>query len=70
MDDIRLNGKAAARIAARYIRSFKRKGKISKLFDCEGDEVWFPSEYIKEEVEGTILIEKWLYDKKVNNGEL
>jgi hypothetical protein len=70
MDNIRLNGKAAVRIAARYIRSFRRKGKVSKLFDCEGDEVWFPSEYIKDEGEGIILIEKWLYDAKVNNGEL
>ena len=70
MDELRLNGKHAIKINARLIRSFSRKGKTSQLFDCEGDEVWFPSEFVKDNKDGTILVEKWLYDKKVEEGQL
>ena len=66
---IELNGKPAIRILARFIRSYRRKGKLSLLFDCEGDEVWFPNEFVKDEGQ-TILIEEWLYNAKVSKGEL
>jgi hypothetical protein len=69
MENLRVNNKEAIRITARKIRSFKRQGKLSILFDCEGDEVWFPSAHIQQE-DGTILIEKWLYDAKVKDGQL
>jgi hypothetical protein len=72
MDELRLNGKPAVRINAKHIRDYKGKGgKISKLFDCEGDEVWFPEQYVKIENGGnTLLIEQWLYDKKAEDGQL
>jgi len=71
MSGLRLNEKPAIRIAARFIRSYKRKGATSLLFNCEGDEVWFPSNHVKsEDAEGTLLIEEWLYNAKVGKGEL
>lgn len=70
MENLRLNDKPAIRIAARRLRQFKRGGKTSILFDCEGDQVWFPEAYIKEEVGGTLLIEEWLYSRKVEEGSL
>jgi hypothetical protein len=72
MDELRLNGKPAVRINARHIRDYKRAGgKLSKLFDCEGDEVWFPDQCVKIEAGGsTLLVEQWLYNKKVEDGQL
>ena len=72
MNELRLNGKPSVRIKARHIRNYKRGGgKLQRLFDCEGDEVWFPDQFIQIEAGGeTILIEQWLYDKKVADGQL
>lgn len=70
MENLRLNGKPAIRIAARKLRIFKRAGKTNILFDCEGDQVWLPGAFIKEEANGTILIEEWLYNAKVAEGLL
>lgn len=72
MENLRLNDKPAVRINARHIRDYKRAGgKQSRLFDCEGDEVWFPAQCVKIELgDKTILVEKWLYDKKVADGQL
>jgi hypothetical protein len=60
----------AVRINARKITMYKRRGKISYLFDCEGKEVWFPSENIKIEPDNKLLVERWLYERKIENGEL
>lgn len=66
-----LNKKPAVRINARYIARYKRKGKISWLFNCEGKQIWFPAKSVKKEASGTtILVEKWLYEDKVEKGEL
>lgn len=62
---LRLNGLPAIRIAATKIRDYK----TSVLMDCEGDQVWFPLSRIRIE-DKTILVEEWLYNKKVEAGEL
>lgn len=62
--------KNAVLINARKITMYKRKGKISYLFDCEGKEVWFPSENIKIKPDNKLLVERWLYDRKIENKEL
>jgi hypothetical protein len=67
----KLNGKLAVKIKARYLMRFKHKGKVSRLFDCEGKQVWFPAKQVKELASGNeILVDKWLFDEKVKNGEL
>jgi hypothetical protein len=62
---LRLNGVPAIRIAAIKIRDYNK----SVLMDCEGDQVWLPLSKIKIE-DKTILIEEWLYNAKVEAGEL
>jgi hypothetical protein len=68
---VKLNGKLAIKIKARYLMRFKSRGKISWLFDCEGRQVWFPAKCVKKlPSEDEILVEKWLFDEKVKGGEL
>jgi len=72
MEQLRLNNKPAIKIAGTLIRGYKsiKTGKASILCDCEGDEVRFPKQYVKLNIDGTILIEEWLYRAKVEAAEL
>lgn len=63
---LRLNDKPAVRIAATKIKNVG----FCVLMDCEGDSVLFPDRYVKVEEGGTMLIEEWLYNEKVKDGEL
>lgn len=65
----KLNGKEAVRVPARWLNNFRRKGKRSSLYLINNKEVWLPSQHVQDQND-EILIEKWLYNKKVENGEL
>lgn len=65
-DRLRLNDKPAVKINGKEIRPYNN----STLVNCEGDEVWLPTDRIKINSDGTILIEEWLYNAKVKEGKL
>lgn len=66
MEMMNINGVAAVKINAKVLKIYQN----SILLNCEGDEVWFPTAHIKINKDGTVLIEKWLYDAKVAEGKL
>ena len=59
-----VNGKAAIRI----------NGKVKKvldkatLIDCDGDEAWFPNDTYRDNKDGSIDIQEWIYKQKFPNG--
>lgn len=63
-----LNDKPAIKLNA--IVLYNGKNNTSIKFDCGGDIVWFSKKCIKLNGDGTILVEEWLYNTKVEDGEL
>ena len=62
-----INDQPAVRITAFKIKETEN----AVLMNCEGDLVWFGKKYVQvEEAKKTMLIQQWLYDLKVKNGEL
>lgn len=66
MENPRLNNKPAIKIYGSFIRTYK----TSTLVNCEGDEVWFPTNRIELLHNGEMLVEEWLYNAKVKEGKL
>ena len=62
-----VNDEPAVRIKAVLIKKLAK----ATLFDCEGDKIWVPNTvHVYEESIGTLLVQEWFYNKKVEEGIL
>lgn len=68
--DIQVNNKEAIRIKGKVIKVFKDSStkKVSRLVDCDGDKIWFPGGCVRDNDDGTVDIQEWIYYKKFPNG--
>lgn len=58
-----VNDKPATRIKAKLIKALDK----AVLWDCEGDEVWLPKTTFRDNKNGTIDVQDWIYNQKFNN---
>lgn len=68
--EILVNNQPAIRISGKVIKVYKDNftKKVSRLCDCDGDKVWFPGSSVRDNEDGTIDIQEWIYYKKFPNG--
>lgn len=41
---------------------------VATLFDCEGKKVWLQNNAIRDNKNGTVDVQVWLFEKKIKNG--
>lgn len=55
-----VNGQTATRISAMKLSETSE----ATLWDCEGDEVWLPNSTFRDNKDGTIDVQDWIYKQK------
>ncbi len=61
---LNVNGQKAIRIPGKIIKVLDK----ATLIDCDGDQQWSPHNTFRDNRDGTIDIQQWIYDKKFPNG--
>ena len=60
MSIVNINGKPATRIKGILVEN----NRLASLFDCEGDKIWLPNSTVRDNEDGTIDIQDWIYKQK------
>ena len=65
-----IQGQPAITISGKIIKEFKNRQtmKISVFVDCDGDKEWFPKSAVKDNEDGTVSIQEWIYKIKFPKG--
>ena len=64
MSVVNVNGEAAIRIVGKMIK----QTQAACLINCDGDLVWFPTNTVRVNADGTVDIQEWIFKEKFPNG--